>query len=264
LSIAEAREAAPATASQVDLFTAMNSGDIDVRLFLKDSTGGTITIANKTNKPLTIKLPDAFAGVPVQAQFGGGGMMGGGMMGGGMGGGMGGMGGMQGFGGGMMGGGMGGMMGGMGGRGMGGGMGGGFFNVPAEKVGKLKVVGVCLEHGKKDPNPRVVYQVKPIETLAKDPQLVEVVKMIARGEIRQHAGQAVAWHVANGLSWQELAAKVGAKHLNGSTEPYFTREELELAFRAEREAARRADEFPPKSSGESANQPSLGAVSAGR
>ncbi|HEX5105123.1 MAG TPA: hypothetical protein VFV87_14990, partial [Pirellulaceae bacterium] len=110
-------------AEPVELFAAIESGEIDVKLFLKDSTGGTVTIANNTKKPLTIKLPEAFAGVPVQAQFGGG-MMGGGMM-GGMNGGMmgGGMGGMnQGFGGGMMGGGMGMMGGGMGmGRGMGGG-----------------------------------------------------------------------------------------------------------------------------------------------
>jgi hypothetical protein len=232
------------------MFDAMKAGDIDVKLFLKDSTGGTVTITNKTKKPLTIKLPEAFAGVPVQAQFGGG-MMGGGMGGmGGMGGGMGGMGGMnQGFGGGMMGGGMGGMMGGrgmgMGGMGMGG---GGFFNVAPEKAGKLKVVGVCLDHGKKDPNPRVTYNVKPIETLANDPQLIEVVKMIGRGEVQQHAGQAAAWHLANGLSWEKLAAKIGAKHLNGTTEPYFTRDELQVAMRIEGEASRRADQLPAKSS----------------
>jgi hypothetical protein len=252
------RGATPApTAESVEMFQAMKAGDIDVKLFLKDSTGGTVTITNKSKKPLTIKLPEAFAGVPIQAQFGGG-MMGGGMGMGGMGGGMmgGGMGGMnQGFGGGMMGGGMGGgMMGGRGGM-MGGGMGGGFFNVAPEKAGKLKVVGVCLDHGKKDPNPRVVYDVKPIEVLAKDPQLIEVVKMIARGEVRQHAGQAAAWHLANGLTWEQLAAKIGAKHLNGSTEPYFTREDLASAMRMEGEANRRADQLPPKSSpGESVSQ----------
>jgi hypothetical protein len=226
----------------VDLFDAMKSGDIEVKLILKDSTGGNVTIANKTDKPLTIKLPQAFAGVPALAQFGGGGMGmgGGGMMGGGMGGmGSGGMGGNQGFGGGMGGG----MMGGMGGGGMGGmgGGGGGFFNVAPEKVGKLKVVGVCLEHGKKDPNTRVAYKLVPIETFTKDPQLIEVVKMVGSGEIRQHAGQAAAWHLANGLSWKQLANKIGVKHLNGATKPYFTRSDLDLALRVTQVASHRAE-----------------------
>ena len=42
--------------------------------------------------------------------------------------------------------------------------GGGLFNVPAEKVGKIKVVTVCLEHGKIEPNSRVVYELRPIES----------------------------------------------------------------------------------------------------
>ena len=238
---ARTRSATPTkpAAPAVDLFEAIESGDVEVKLILKDSTGGNVTIANKTKKPLTIKLPEAFAGVPVMAQFGGAGMgMGGmGMGGGGMGSGMGG--GMQGFGGGM--GGMGGGMGGMGGGMMGGG-GGGFFNLAPEKVGKLKVVGVCLDHGKKDPNPRVTYELKPIETLVKDPQVVEVVKMVGSGEIRQHAGQAATWHLANGLTWQQLARKIGVKHLNGSTEPYFRHSDLNLAVRVAQVAVSRAEQ----------------------
>ncbi|MBN8604408.1 MAG: hypothetical protein J0M26_25565, partial [Planctomycetes bacterium] len=107
-------------AESIDLFEGMENGKIEVRFLPKDATQATIVINNKTDKPLDIRLPDAFGGVPVLAQFGGMGGMGMG----GMGGGMGGMGGM---GGGM--GGMGGMGGGMGGRRinipMGGGRGGG-------------------------------------------------------------------------------------------------------------------------------------------
>ena len=142
------RPAVKAPAEVVELFAGMKSGEIEVKVIPKDSTEATVTIKNKSGKPLTIKMPPALAGVPVQAQFGGGGMMGGGggMMGGG--GGMMGGGGMggQGMGGGMMGGG-GGMMGGGGGM-MGG---GGMFNVAPEKVAKVKLVTVCLDHGKKDP-----------------------------------------------------------------------------------------------------------------
>jgi hypothetical protein len=242
-------------AETVEFFSAMKSGDIEVKLIMKDSTAGTVSIKNNTKRPLTIKLPDAFATVPVAAQFGGagGGRRGGGAGGmGGMGGGMGGMGGgNQGGGGGMggMGGGMGGMGGGMGGMGGGMGGGGGLFNVAPEKAGKLKVINVCLEHGKKDPNPRVAYEIKPIESFNKDPKVIELVKMLARGELDQHSAQAAAWHLANGLTWEELANKVGVKHLNGSTEPYFTEEQLLAAHKIAGEAVRRAEENKSKSPG---------------
>ena len=241
-------------AEEVEMFAAMKSGDIDVKLIPKDSTTGTVLITNKTKKPLAIKLPDAFAGVPVAAQFGGGGggFGGGGMGGGGLGGGgLGGGGGSQGLGGG--GGGFGGGGGGFGGGGGGlggGGGGGGFFNVAAEKVGKIKVTSVCLEHGKVDPNPRIAYRLVPIESVTKDQKLIEVVKMLARGEIDQHSAQASAWHLANGMSWEELAAKIGRKHLNGATEPYFTAAQLQQAMKITRAAQERAEKIKVASPGE--------------
>ena len=76
---ASRRTGAKAPAETVELFAAMKSGDIEVKVIPKDSTEAAITIKNKTGKPLTIKVPPALAAVPVQAQFGGGGMMGGGM-----------------------------------------------------------------------------------------------------------------------------------------------------------------------------------------
>lgn len=221
----------------VEFFAAMKAGDIEVKLIQKDATAGTVIIRNKTKKPLSIKLPDGFAGVPVAAQFGGGGGMGGGGMGGGMGGGGMGGGGNQGTGGG--GGGFGGGGGGMGG---GGGGGGGLFSIAPDKVGKIKVVSVCLEHGKADPNARIPYEVRPLDSFTQDPKVVELVKMLARGELDQHSAQAAAWHLANGLTWEELANKVGVKHLDGTKEPYFTAEQLALAYRIASEATRRADE----------------------
>ena len=49
------------------------------------------------------------------------------------------------------------------GGGMMGGMGGGFFDVAPDRVGKIKVITVCLEHGKDDPNPRVPYELRPVD-----------------------------------------------------------------------------------------------------
>jgi hypothetical protein len=222
LTAAEAARPAKAfkpEANVVELFAGIESGEIEVKVIPKDSTGGNLMVTNKTDKPLTIKVPPAFAGVPVLAQLCGGGFCGGG---GGMGGGGGGN---QGFGGGMGGG-----MGGMGG--MMGGMGGGMFNIAPDKVTKVKFAAVCLDHGKDDPNPRVEYKLVPIDEYAKDPAVTEVIKLMLAGKIDQHSTQAAAWHLQNGLSWEDLSKKIGAKHLNGSVEPYFTAVQLRRALAA--------------------------------
>lgn len=202
----------------VEMFDAMEAGQIEVKLIPKDSTQARVFVKNKTNKPLNVKLPEAFAARPVLAQIGGGG---GGQ---GVGGGMGGMGG----------GGMGGMGGGffnVPGLGNGGfvnapGMGGGFFNVPAEKEGNFKVPCMCLEHGKPEPRPAMAYKIEPIESFTTKPGVAELCRMLGYGKISQRAAQAAAWHLANDMSWETLFAK-RIEHLDGSSEPYFTREELE-------------------------------------
>jgi len=208
--------------STVEMYEAIKTGDVEVTLIPKDATEATVLFKNKTGKPLAIRLPEAFAGVPVLAQFGGGGFGGGGLGGGGLGGGGGGN---QQFGGGFGGGGLGGGLGGGGG----GGFGGGFMNVAPEKVRKVKVAGVCLEHGKKDPNPRVKYEIKPIETVVKNPAVIEVCKMLGRGAIPQNTAQAAAWHIENGLSWQELARMDRIRLRNGYVKKWFSSRELALA-----------------------------------
>jgi hypothetical protein len=55
-------------AETVEMFAAIEKGDIEVKLIQKDSTECRVTIKNKTKKPLNVKLPEAFAGVPVLAQ----------------------------------------------------------------------------------------------------------------------------------------------------------------------------------------------------
>ena len=113
--VAQARDAGtpkqPATrpAAEVhDVLDAEAAGLVAVKFIPNDSRSAQILVTNKSNKPLTLKMPAAYAGVPVLRQMGGMGGMGGGM--GGMGGGMGG-------GQAMGGGGLGGMGGGLGGFG---------------------------------------------------------------------------------------------------------------------------------------------------
>ena len=195
----------------VEMFAAIEAKDIEVKLIPKDDTEARVLIKNNTKKPLNVKLPDAFAGRPVLAQIG----RGGGASGGGSGGGQ-----NQ-----SMGGGMGGGM--MGGGGGGGGM--GMFSIPPEQVGQFKVATVCLEHGKKEPRPNIPYEIVKIEEVSTDPAVKELLTVFGKNRLSQRATQAAAWHLANGMSWQELAAK-RIVHINGTSESWFNAQEIQAGM----------------------------------
>jgi len=207
--------------SALDLFDAIASEKIDAKLVLKDETAGRLVVTNKTAQPLTIQLPEAFAGVPVLAQLnfpnnfpnnnnnnrnnnntnqsvGGG---------------------VNQY-----------------------GNNGGFLSIEPEKAVKIKVVAVCLEHGKREPNQYVAYEILPLEKYTSDRALSEVIRSLGRGDLDQKSTQAAAWHLANGLTWKQLAAKIGVRHIGGRTEPFFTSAQLERALAATKEAARRAEQ----------------------
>lgn len=208
------------SAERVELFKAVDEGQLELKVIPKDSTGGLVYIQNNSEKPLTVDLPKAIVGVQVLKQFDdfGGGGMGGGY--GGDGGGGGGGGG-QAFGGGM--GGMGMMGGGMGGMGMGGmGGGGGFFSIPPEKVVKLPYQSVCLDHGKAEPHPRMNYRLMAVEDYTDNEALRELITIVGSRRIDQQAAQAAAWHLDDGISWQELATKRIERAGGLPSAPYFS------------------------------------------
>jgi hypothetical protein len=227
------------TASKVELFDGMETGSLSARMIANDITGGNVFIENKTNKPLTIIMPEAFVGVHVFKQMGG--MMGGmGGMGGGMMGGMGGMGGMMGrggMGGQSMGGGMGrGMMGGMGGGmggmgGMGGGMGGGFFSIPPFKVAQVPFQSVCLNYGKPDPIPLMTYRLTPLEDYTDDKVLQSFLRIFGTSQIDYSIAQAAAWHLTDKLTGQDLAglSKLRIPGDDSSKIPVFSAAQLSAA-----------------------------------
>ena len=256
----------------VEMFQAMNEGQIEVNFYPKDASLATVVIKNKGDKPVNVAVPKAFGAVHVLGQMGmgmggmgmggmGGGMGGmGGMMGGmgGMGGGMGGGqgmgGGMGGMGGGMMGG-MGGMGGGMGGMGgMGGGMGGmgGMFRIEPDKKRTMTVPCVCLEHGKDDPNPRMKYKIVPIERINNDPRVAQLCGLLGTGQVPQNTAQAAVWHVANGLSWNELTFKNRFESQYTGNIRFFNPMELRNAFQL---TALINSEYEQSQSSESSNSP---------
>lgn len=224
----------------IGLFQAMEDGVIEVKFIPRNAERGTVIITNKTSKELHVALPAAFAGVPL-AQFniagngfnngfnrGNNGLNGGNnsLNGGGN----------QAFGGGFNNGGNS-FNGGNGFNGGNNGFNGGIFNVMPEKVQKIKVQGVCLDHGLNDPKPKIPYELKPIESYTTKPGVADICAMMARGEISQHEAQAAAWHLNNDMSWKTLADKK-IQHLVNAPTPYFSQSEIETA----KEAAEAAKE----------------------
>lgn len=221
---------------EVEFFAAREEGLLDVTFVAKSDRAAKLTIRNVSNRQVDIKLPEAFAGVPKArlAQFGGGG--GGGRGGGGNQGGGGG--GNQGGGGGFGGGGGGGLGGGGGGRGGGG---GGFFSIPPEKTRRVSVAMVCLDHGMKDPSSSVPYEIIPADQYVNSPEVIELLKAFGRGEVQHGATQAAVWHLSNGVSWQELAAKLQGNPRFTRRPPYFSRYEIQAGMAYASEARRRAE-----------------------
>lgn len=198
---ASAKEAAQEV-SAVELFDGLGDGRIEVTVVPRDSTRLTLTLKNKTAGPLTIRLPEAFAAVPVLAQIGGfpgGGGRGGNPFGGG-----------NGIGGNDGGGGRGtqgvGASGNGQGNNRGGGGGAGIFNVPAGKVVKVKLACVCLEFGKPDPMTKIPYEIKPLSSLSDKPEVAAVLASLGNGEVSQRVAQLAAWNLACETTWQEMAA----------------------------------------------------------
>ncbi len=205
----------------VEMFAAMKSGEIEVKLIQIDSKEANVLITNKTKRPLSVRLPETFAGVPVLAQqFGNNNNNNNNNN----------QNQNQGTGGGL-------------GNQQGGNQQGGAFNVAPEKVGKLKVVTVCLEHGKADPSPRVAYEIKPLETFNSDPKVAEVIKLMVAGQVNQRVAQAAAWHFANGMSWEQLAAKK-INRLGRPDESYFSANELQSAVKLAAVAEKQAKQRP--------------------
>jgi hypothetical protein len=197
-------------AERVGLFNGIEAGSLDVKMVPRDSFGGSLLIENRSDKPLTVDMPEAFVGVQVLRQFGGGG--------GGRGGGRGGAGGAggaaQAVGGGAGGGGLGG--------GIGGGMGGGgYFSVPPERTVKVPYHSVCLEHGKRDPHVNLTYRVMPVDEFTQDENLAALLTMVGTSRVDVAAAQAAAWNLANGMSWEQLAAK-RTQTVGEAERPYFT------------------------------------------
>jgi hypothetical protein len=226
-----------AATEAVDMFAALEKGQIEVQFFPRDSTQGRLVVTNKTDRPISVALPPALAATPVLAQFNnpaqakqkapqpvglappinlnpnnligrnnaGPNLPGANQL-------------------------------------------GPLFNIPPEKTGQMKVKSVCLQPERAQPNPRIVYEVKPLATVCSKPELYEVCRLLGDPNVNQKALQAAAWHYANGLSWETLASK-RMKNPWGPSPLYFTKSELQEGKRLAEAAAKTAEEHGKTSQG---------------
>ena len=68
------QQAASATTEARELLAAEADGVAEVKFIANDSRSAQVVVTNRGDRPLTLRLPAAFAGVPVLAQMGGGGL----------------------------------------------------------------------------------------------------------------------------------------------------------------------------------------------
>jgi hypothetical protein len=64
-----------------------------------------------------------------------------------------------------------------------------------------------------------------------DPKVSEVCKLLGHGKVSQNSAQAAAWHLANGLTWQELANKPKVISKYTGVEMFFSAFEVQNAMR---------------------------------
>lgn len=212
-------------AEQVELFAALETGRVSARMMPRNAEGGALFLENHTDRPLTVVLPEAVVGVQVLPQFGNlfpnappaGQPTAGGP----------GAGPNQPIGTGFP----------PGGTGPGGGPnlngnlpfngppGQNFFSLPPERIVRVPYHSVCLRHGAVEPKQGNIYRLVRVEEFSADPRLPELPRLVGAHSDSQAALQAAAWHIANGMSWEELEAK---RFLRAAAPdpPYFRGEDL--------------------------------------
>jgi hypothetical protein len=207
-------------AEPVELFAAAKAGDLEVRFIPRDDAHARLILKNNTAQPISVKLPEVFAASPVLAQQLNAG---------------------NGFFGGQFGqsqnsnnnSGSAQTVGASGNRGIS--ANNGIFSIPPEKTVTVRLATVCLEYGKPTPKPSMQYAIRPIEEVSSEPELYSVLKQLGTEDPDQRVIQAAAWHYANDMSWEKLAG-IRNHHLNGISEPFFARRELDRAKRLEQAA----------------------------
>ena len=206
--MATASMASDSNAQNVNLFAAMQSGQVDVKVIPKNATQVNVLVTNKTQEPLSVTLPKSLAAVPVLAAAAGAG--GARRNAGGIGSSSSSSNQQQ-----SLGGGVGGV--------------GGALSIPPEEVGQFKATTVCLEYGKPEPRPQSNYTVVPLDSYTSNLEVQELCEQVGSNTLDQRVAQLAAWHLANGLTWEQLS-QIEYRFANGGGAPQFSPQEIQAAM----------------------------------
>jgi hypothetical protein len=187
--------------ADIDLFEAQKANNISIQYIANNEKHGQLIIENKTDKPLSIKLPQSFGLIPVLAQVGfnnGGiqpfnngrnaGFNNGGIQ-------------QNSF------------------QQLGGGFGNNAFaNIKPHGKSVIKTNTICLDYGLRTPNTRSKYTLVKLDEISNDSRLDYAIEKFSNNDITQQTAQVLGWHINSGLSWKDLY-----------NTNLFTREEILLA-----------------------------------
>jgi hypothetical protein len=105
-----------------------------------------------------------------------------------------------------------------------------------ERIVRVDVPLLCLDHGKKEPSSGKPYVIRPIENFIDQPAVIAIVESYANGDLDPAAAQAAVWHLNSNVSFQELSAKLTGTERQAIREPYFSGNEIKAAMAIVHEA----------------------------
>ena len=117
------------------------------------------------------------------------------------------------------------------------------MDYPADKTMQFKVPTVCLEHGKPEPRAAIPYEIRPLDEVTTNEAVRELLTTFGKRGMNQRVAQAAAWHLANGLSWEDLANKQ-IEHLVGGNEAWFSPDEIRSAMQIAQTAVSESERNP--------------------
>lgn len=124
---------------------------------------------------------------------------------------------------------------------------GGLATIPAGKSIQLQMKSVCLNYGKDEPRSKLTYRLIPVAAHSSDPLLAELLESYTE-RVDREVMQAAVWHVANGLSWDQVR-QLPDRRIPGVSATLFNRSQVESARKlvaaAEDEAKSRPQSATP-------------------
>lgn len=81
------------------------------------------------------------------------------------------------------------------------------FNIPPEQVAKITVPAVCLDFGKPTPRAAMKYELTAINDASDKPGVAQLCEMLGDKSVDREAIQLAAWHLNNDVSWEKLSSQ---------------------------------------------------------